>query len=188
MYLNVKKLSKIINKRLVFTEISFSVKDNEIVCVYGKNGSGKTVLLKCLLGLTDVDGGFFSFQLTGDQLGVCFQFPEHLIYHRTVYEEVVSLVRDEAKALEVMKKANIRDRRDNSPLTLSEGQKRLMFLFALMQKNKLLIFDEPLTSLDKKSKKMIIDEMLRFKRGKGAIIYTANRMEDIYFADKLVCL
>jgi ABC-type multidrug transport system ATPase subunit len=188
MYLNVKKISKTINNRHIFSDVSFTVDVNELVCIYGKNGSGKTCLLRCLLNLTKMDNGSFFLKLTADQIGVCFQFPEHLIYHRTVQEEIASLVDDSDKALNVMEKANLKDKGGNSPLSLSEGQKRLMFILALMQKDKFLIFDEPLTSLDQESKKMIIEEMLAYKKNRGSIIYTTNRIEDIYFADKLICL
>ena len=53
----VKKITKIYNNQTVLEDISFDVKDGDIVAILGPSGCGKTTLLKCILGLENSDKG-----------------------------------------------------------------------------------------------------------------------------------
>ena len=55
--LKVENLSKAFGKTLVLNNISFDIKNGEIVCIKGKSGEGKTTLLRCLNSLEVADKG-----------------------------------------------------------------------------------------------------------------------------------
>ena len=55
--IEVKNLTKMFADKVVFSDISFSIPHGQIVAIVGRSGVGKSVLLKCLIGLTKPDAG-----------------------------------------------------------------------------------------------------------------------------------
>ncbi|MGE5810375.1 MAG: ATP-binding cassette domain-containing protein, partial [Ignavibacteria bacterium] len=60
--LEIKNLSKSFEDLVVLDEVSINVKDGENLVVFGKSGSGKSVLLKCIVGLMQPDSGTILFE------------------------------------------------------------------------------------------------------------------------------
>lgn len=84
-------LTKFFGARLIFRSISFSVGQGEIMCVIGRNGEGKTTLLRVLAGELEQDEG--SFQIVGRRsLGYLSQ--DVPVFSGTVLEEMLSARRD----------------------------------------------------------------------------------------------
>ena len=55
--IEVKNLSKSFAEKMILSDISFSIPSGQIVAIVGKSGAGKSVLLKCLIGLIKPDEG-----------------------------------------------------------------------------------------------------------------------------------
>ena len=55
--IEVKNLKKLFTDKVVLSDISFSIPHGQIVTIVGKSGAGKSVLLKCLIGLIKPDDG-----------------------------------------------------------------------------------------------------------------------------------
>ncbi|AEI14181.1 ABC transporter related protein [Flexistipes sinusarabici DSM 4947] len=188
MYFYADQLSLSADGKTIFHDISFELLKGSITCVYGCNGSGKTVLLKTLLGLIQPDTGEIRKFVDNNEIGACLQFPEHLIYHSTVEKEIMSLTSDRELADEVLQNLGLTGKRNVSPMFLSEGQKRLMFLMSLFVSHSLLFIDEPFTSLDRTSIDFIADKMKVYAGNGKSILYTTNRVRETVHADKIVKL
>ncbi|TYB34383.1 MAG: energy-coupling factor ABC transporter ATP-binding protein [Flexistipes sinusarabici] len=188
MFFCADQLTLSADGKTIFDNISFELRKGSITCVYGCNGSGKTVLIKTLLGLIRPDSGEVKKFVNNNEIGACLQFPEHLIYHSTVEKEIISLTSDRDLAEEVLLNLKLTGKRMVSPMFLSEGQKRLMFLLSLLVSHTLLFIDEPFTSLDRKSIDFIAAKM-QFYAGKGkSILYTTNRIKETVHANEIVKL
>lgn len=166
-----KNVKKQFGDRLVLKGISFEVKEGEILFILGTSGTGKSVLLKNLVGLLRptsgeiwIDGEEVS-QLTEEQYlpvrkkcGMVFQHPA-LFDSLTVFENVAFGLR---KHYRDMKESEIKQRvtrclnlvhlsgiEDKKPVEISYGmQKRVSLARTVAVDPKILLFDEPTTGLD----------------------------------------
>jgi|GEM_PF-990038 len=188
MFFCADQLSLSADGKTIFDNISFELRKGSITCVYGGNGSGKTVLIKTLLGLIQPDRGYTKKFINKNEIGACLQFPEHLIYHSTVEKEIISLTSDRELAEEVLAILGLNGKRTVSPMFLSEGQKRLMFLLSILVSHTLLFVDEPFTSLDRKSIDFIAAKMQFYAEKGKSILYTTNRIKETIHADQIVKL
>jgi biotin transport system ATP-binding protein len=151
--------------RDVLSDLSLQLEENRIVLI-GRNGSGKTTLAQLIKGLLVPDAG--SVRVWGldpaartaesaAAVGFLFQNSDHQILCPTVLEEIAfgpieaGLPREEAQraSLEIMRLHGIAGWRDRAVATLSEGQRRLVCLLAvLVLEPHLLVLDEPYNGLD----------------------------------------
>lgn len=165
-------------------KISFKVAAGEILCLFGMNGSGKTLFIKSLCGLFKPFAGNSKIFVPKGEVGVCLQFPEHLVFCDTALKEATLITGDEESGQELLKDIGVQP--DQPPFFMSDGQKRLLFVYGLMEKSKLLIFDEPFASLDRETKSEVA-KRIKAAASKGkTFIYTANRRADTVIADKIV--
>jgi ABC-type sulfate/molybdate transport systems ATPase subunit len=148
---------------------SWQVRCGEIIGLFGPSGSGKTATLKCIAGLLKPDAG--AIVLNGKALyhsaqGICLSpqarqvgyVPQDyaLFPHLTVFDNISFGIRRscsrEEKALVVaslLKKAGLENKKHSYPRELSGGQKqRVALLRAMAGEPRVLLLDEPLTSVD----------------------------------------
>lgn len=161
--LNIEKVSCHYNGRPVLEQLSLQVADNEIVCLLGASGCGKTTLLKAVAGLlplaqgeirlgeTLLDAPGVSVPPEARHIGMIFQ-DYALFPHLTVAENVGFGLTgqdrgsrqqqvDEALAL-----VNLQGLGDRYPHQLSGGQQqRVAIARALVCKPRLMLLDEPLS-------------------------------------------
>jgi polar amino acid transport system ATP-binding protein len=153
----------------VLRGVDLDVDDHEVVCLIGASGSGKSTLLRCVNLLEPLDEGRI---FLGDEeitrrgvdansvrrrIGIVFQafnlFP-HMTVLRNVTlgpRDVLKLPRDEAeaRALELLDRFGLADRRDEYPDRLSGGQQqRVAIVRALAMRPELMLFDEVTSALD----------------------------------------
>lgn len=168
--IEVVDLSKAFGPKVVLKKVNLSVQQGESLVVMGGSGSGKTVLLRTIMGLLTPDSGHVSvdgkiihelsypelFEVR-KQIGMCFQMAA-LFDSMTVYENVAFALKRHTK----MTPKEITDRVDEclamvglkgsdklKPSELSGGMKRRVgFARAIALKPKILLFDEPTTGLD----------------------------------------
>lgn len=160
-------------ERLVLSGIDVCFDEGEFVVVRGRSGSGKTTLLNLLAGIDLPTAGEITMdgvRLTSlssrartlfrrDNIGFIFQF-FHLIPTLTVHEnvalpaELAAVPKAEAdrRALELLERVGLVDRRSDYPDRLSGGeQQRVAIARALVQHPRLLLADEPTGNLDDKT-------------------------------------
>ena len=153
-------------------KLSFHVEKNSIYALIGNNGSGKTTILRLLVGLLNAKAGkikLFNENLQMNKkklwemrqsIGFLFQNPDNQLFAPTVEEDIsfgarnLKLEENEIKervewALDAVQLAKYKN---YSPFDLSWGQKKRAALAGLLvMKPKLLILDEPFANLDFKS-------------------------------------
>ena len=117
--------------------VSINVKSGEIICIFGLNGSGKSVLLKTILGIMEKKQGSINFHINKKEYGVCLQFPEHLIFKETAFAEAL-LITDNNEVMAENLLNEINALKDMSPFYLSDGQKRLLFIYGYLETKKLI--------------------------------------------------
>jgi ATP-binding cassette subfamily F protein uup len=61
-YLSVENLTKSFGDRVIFTDLTFGIDQGQKVAIVAKNGSGKTTMLRCLMGLESFDNGRIVFR------------------------------------------------------------------------------------------------------------------------------
>lgn len=153
-------------EKFIFDHINFELGEGEIMAVMGKNGIGKTTLLKCIIGLlqwTDgysaINGKIIDFKSL-NQVGYVPQ-AHKTSFSYTVFEMVLfgkighnsyfanPKTQDYEEVEKVLVRMGISELRDKPCNELSGGQLQLVFIArALVNSPKLLILDEPESHLD----------------------------------------
>ncbi len=162
--LTCEALSLSYDKTAVLKDLSFSLVGGEYLCIVGENGSGKSSLLKALLGLVPISSGKIVYDSTLEKKNIAYlaqqsdlqnDFPasvlEVILSGRLCHKKFFSFYAKEDKtaAAKVMEDLQITPYRDRSFRELSGGQKqRVLLARALVSGADLLFVDEPTTGLD----------------------------------------
>ena len=167
--LSIRGVRKSFGREEVLHGIDLDVGAHEVVCLIGASGSGKSTLLRCINGLTPVDAGTITVsgaEVTAPradinairrQVGIVFQ-AFNLFPHMTVMRNVtlgptkalgLSRADAEARAMTLLERFGLADRRDDYPDRLSGGQQqRVAILRALAMEPQMLLLDEITSALD----------------------------------------
>jgi polar amino acid transport system ATP-binding protein len=168
-FLEVHGLEKRFGANTVLAGVNLTVDEHEVVCLIGASGSGKSTLLRCVNGLESIEGGTITVdgrrvlqeELALNRLrrevGIVFQ-NFNLFPHMTVLRNVtiapvkvrhVKRKDAEARALRILDRIGLADKRDEYPDRLSGGQQqRVAIARALAMQPKLLLLDEITSALD----------------------------------------
>ena len=133
--LEVKKLCKEFNNRPILRDISFTLRDGEIMTIVGPSGAGKTTLLRIIAGLETKDSGEILIDgkpYDSGKVGVVFQdynlFPNlNVLQNITLAPTMVlkeSKAEAEKNARELLDKLQMKGREKQYPYELSGGQKQ----------------------------------------------------------------
>lgn len=171
--LEVKNLCKEFNNRPILKDISFTLKDGEIMTIVGPSGAGKTTLLRIIAGLETKDSGEILIDgklYDPGKVGVVFQdfnlFPNLNVLQNIALAPTMVLKESKEEADQNAKKLldqlQMTGREKQYPYQLSGGQKqRVAIARALAMKPRILCYDEPTSALDpnlrKEVEKMILD-------------------------------
>lgn len=171
--LEVKNLCKEFNNRPILKDISFRLKDGEIMTIVGPSGAGKTTLLRIIAGLETKDSGEILIDgksYDPGKVGVVFQdfnlFPNLNVLQNITLAPTMVLKESKEEADQNAKKLldqlQMTGREKQYPYQLSGGQKqRVAIARALAMKPRILCYDEPTSALDpnlrKEVEKMILD-------------------------------
>lgn len=183
--LQANGLSCVRDDRVLFEGLSFEVRAGQVLLLEGKNGSGKTSLLRILCGFREPDLGELAW--CGDALSDSSYFAD-LAYvghlegvkkELTVYENLkVALALGQMgrySIMDALDRVNLVDFDDVLVGALSAGQKRRLSLARLLiTKNILWILDEPFTSLDKQGIALIETLMSEHCAEGGMIVLTSH--------------
>ncbi len=192
--LEVKNLYKEFNNRPILKDISFTLKDGDIMTIVGPSGAGKTTLLRIIAGLETKDSGEIlidSQAYDSGKVGVVFQdynlFPNLNVLQNITLAPTMVLKesKEEAnkKAYELLNRLQMNGREKQYPYELSGGQKqRVAIARALAMKPRILCYDEPTSALDPNLRKEVGKMILGLKKsGLTQLIIT----HDLQFAENV---
>ena len=183
--LKIRDLKKSFGENHVLNGFSMELYEGENLVVMGKSGSGKSVMVKCLVGLTYPDSGYIEItgkditQLTQQELNslrteIGFLFQGSALYDSmTVAENLKFPLRkqkmtqkeEDNLVLEILDSVGLKETINLMPEELSGGMKRRVALArALILKPKIIIYDEPTTGLDPITAKEIIQLMREIQK------------------------
>lgn len=166
----IKHLKKSFGNNHVLKDINLKINKGENLVVFGKSGSGKSVLIKCMVGLLAPDDGSVSvlgkniLELENEGLNalrkkIGFLFQSGALYDSmTVRENLEFPLRDLKKkpreeidqlVIETLKSVGLENAIDKMPSELSGGmRKRVGLARTLILKPEVILYDEPTTGLD----------------------------------------
>ena len=179
--------------------VDFTV-ENEILCIMGESGSGKTSILNSIAGLLTPDKGdiilddniLFSdkINLKPQQRNIGYVFQDYALFpNMSVKDNIFFMNPDKDYANSLIEKLGIEYLLENFSNTLSGGEKqKISIVRALANKPRLLLMDEPFSSIDEKFKNKFYEELIEIKKSLDVpiIMVTHNRHEAEILADKLI--
>ena len=208
-FVSVRRVTKRYGGRPVVDSVSLEVHAGESVVIVGPSGSGKTTLLRMIAGLDSPDDG--EVWLEGRQVsvprrivvapytrGIGFVFQDLALWpHMTVRDHLnfvlkaANVARKERsdRTTDVLTLVRIAEMADRYPHQLSGGeQQRVALARALVGRPRLLLLDEPLSSLDPELRSALRAELLRLKGAFDVtMIYVSHDREDaVVLADCVI--
>lgn len=188
--LEVKNLTAIRDERILFESLSFEIHAGELVQIEGRNGTGKTTLLRIIAGLGECECGEILWQQSkiqsdresyhqdllflGHQTGIKRELTalENLRFYLAVHQQTL----DESAIFQALAKVGLAGREDVPVAQLSAGQQRRVALARLWLSKKLLwILDEPLTAIDKQGVSVLEALFLSHAQQGGIVILTTHQ-------------
>lgn len=209
LILKIEKLHKSFGEKVILNDLNINIPRNTSQVIIGGSGTGKSVLIKCILGLIQQDQGIISYDNTSlnrdtrkeinfyDKIGMLFQGAA-LFDSLTVWENITFAIKSKSKsdlkeiAIDKIHKVGLDSSVINLyPSELSGGmQKRVALARAIAKDPQLLFFDEPTTGLDPIMADVInnlINEVID-KIGATAITITHDMESAKKIADKISML
>lgn len=176
----------------MFQNITVSFERGRIYGIIGKNGAGKTVLLKCICGLLYVDTGIISVdgKVLGRDIdfapntGIIIETPSFLPYKSGIgnLRDLASIQRKIgiAEIIQTMNKVGLNPNNKKRVGTYSLGMRqRLGIAQAIMEDPDILILDEPMNGLDRRGTEEIRQLLLTLKSQGKTILLASHNLEDI---------
>lgn len=204
--LEIKEIRKSFGRSTVVDGISLSIGEGEFFCLLGPSGCGKTTLLRMIAGFETPDSGSIIFN--GEDISglPAYKRDFNLIFqnfalfpHLTVYDNIAFGLRVkktgreeiESRVASVISSLGLEGLEKRMPSALSGGQQqRVAVARAIVNRPRLLLLDEPLSSLDKKTAEKTLIELtdLQKKLGITFIYVTHNQDEALSLADRIALM
>lgn len=186
--IDIKNVTKTFGQETVLKDISLEVEQGKIYGIIGRNGSGKTVLFKCICGLLQVDSGTIEVDKT--QIGTIIEEPGFLKQYsgKKNLEFLVSLSgKNTIDIEEVLEIVGLSHAKNKKVGKYSMGMRqRLGIAQAIMENQKILILDEPMNGLDNKGVEEMRSLFLSLKeQGKTILLASHNRDDVEILCDKV---
>ncbi|HJH28087.1 MAG TPA: ABC transporter ATP-binding protein [Methanosarcinaceae archaeon] len=196
------------NDNPILKGINISINKGEFVALIGANGSGKTTMLKCLIGLLRPDKGRILLdekdirntgvaELAGI-VGYLFQNPDYQLFADTVHEEVAFGLKNrssyssdiEFKVNEALEMMELTELKERHPHSLSRGQRqRLAVASILAMEPDILVLDEPTTGQDWGHLTLFMEQIKKLNgAGKTIILITHDMGLVAKYADRTIIM
>jgi ABC-type sugar transport system ATPase subunit len=207
--IQIKDVSKSYDSKLdAVKNITFSVKEGEMISILGESGSGKSTLLRLLAGLEDADLGTIIINnqfITGPSKNLVpgYDFIT-LVYQnfklqrfKTVRDNIASEIyfleedRRNERVDELLSLCLLTDKAESFPHQLSGGQQqRVAIALALSKEPEVVLMDEPFSNLDAPMKMIIRQEVIGILRKAGVtvIMVSHDHADAMSIADRIVII
>ena len=191
-YISVNHVTKKFKEATVLHDVNVEFKKAEIHGLIGRNGSGKTMLMKCICGLVPITSG--TIIINQKQIGKDIQIPDNIgaiietpgfLPNYSGYQNLLflskikgTISRDQIKQSIRKVGLNPEDKKPVGKYSLGMRQ-RLGLAQAIMENPELLILDEPMNGLDKEGVSDMRTLLLELKKQGKTIILASHSAEDI---------
>ena len=198
--IEIQNITKSFRGNVILNNISLEIKQGTVTGLIGRNGSGKTVLMKCICGLISPDSG--SVFIRGKQVGKDIDIPDNIgviieapgfLPNFSAYQNLMQLAKIRRKIGKAEVRAAIErvglnpdDKKHVGKYSLGMRQ-RLGLAQAIMENPELLILDEPMNGLDKDGVKDMRQYLLDLKAQGKTILIASHSAEDIDVLCDTVC-
>ncbi|MGM0429408.1 MAG: ABC transporter ATP-binding protein [Pseudomonadota bacterium] len=202
--LNIDTVSIQLSGDLIVDRLNLSLEPGDIGCLLGPSGCGKTTLLRAIAGFTPVSGGKIELhgktvssdkiQWPTEQRHVGMMFQDFSLFpHLTVADNIrfginqLSKTQQDERIKELLIRIGLNGYQNRYPHELSGGQQqRIALARALAPKPKLMLLDEPFSSLDAELREVLAHDVRRLLKEEGitALLVTHDQQEAFAMADK----
>ncbi|WP_083662073.1 ABC transporter ATP-binding protein [Thermophilibacter provencensis] len=189
-------------------DVSFEVSAGSSTAIIGQTGSGKSTLLRLLCGLERPDegrvvvDGHDTSSRRGSKaarraVGYVMQHPERQLFAETVEKDVAFGPRNlklpaaevERRVSRAIETVGLTARRNDSPFTLSGGQRRLCALAGILaMEPRILVLDEPTAGLDPRGRAMLRRVLARLSEQGITLVQVTHSMEDAARSERVIAL
>jgi ABC-type multidrug transport system ATPase subunit len=186
--------------RRILDDLSFEVAAGESVALTGANGSGKTSILRCLLGLVPFAGRALvgGHDVVADPIAarsLIGYLPQKPAFGDARADEALRFIArvrrlDPARIAPVLETVGLAAHARERVRTFSGGmQQRLSLAIALYSEAPLLLFDEPTASLDHEGQRTFAEVVARLRREGRTLLLASHRPEEIHaLTDRVLAL
>ena len=191
--IEIKNLTKSYDKKCILKNINLKINDNEQISIIGKSGCGKSTLLRCIARLEKIDKGQIlidnenvnNIKKFYNKVGMVFQsfnlFENMTVLENLIIAPVKLKMYSKKEAIKLaknyLKEINLENKINEYPKNLSGGEKqRVAIIRALMEKPKILLLDEPTSSLDPQMKKEVLELVSKLKDYNMTIIVVSHEL------------
>lgn len=186
--LEINNVSKSFENKKIINDVSFTIEAGKIVGLLGKNGSGKTTILKMINNLLTIDEG--SILVCGNDIGVKSKAMVSFLPERTYLESNQTVADvfnffatfysdfDKSKAIELLNKLDLDI--NSSISKMSKGMKeKIQLILVMSRKAKLYVLDEPLGGVDPSTRDYILQTILSNFDENSSLVITTHLISDI---------
>lgn len=190
MYLEIKNITKVIDHTKILDSVTISMEKGKIYGLKGKNGSGKTMIMKAICGLIRVTEG--EIWIGGEQLGKKYDFPRSVgafietpgfVENYSGYTNLKMLadmkgIIGQNEIENMMERVGLNPKEKKKVKKYSLGMRqKLGIVAAIMEHPDLIILDEPTNALDEDSIQ-VLHCLLEEEKERGALIIIASHDEE----------
>ena len=177
--LEVKNVSLSRNDNPILSNINLELNTSSVINIHGRNGCGKTSLLKIIVGITEPTGGIINNNiLSDDKKNITYIGHKHGIKNNLTLSENIlfepSIYNDKQKNIDDMIKRYQMDKyKDYLSKNLSHGQqKKISLIKASLSNARVWVIDEPYSALDKDAIKILDSCIHEHLSNQGSVIMT----------------
>lgn len=198
--INFDDYSKIIKNKTILSHVTFQFDAGKIYGLYGRNGSGKTMILRAIAGLIFATEGKVSVdhqvihqdidfpESTGIIIENTDLLPQYTAFYNLKLLAKINRVATDADILQALQDVGLAGHEDEKVKSFSLGMRqKLSIAQAIFEHPKLLLLDEPTNALDEQTINQVREILLRFKEAGGTIIIASHNKDDLnILADEIV--
>ena len=195
-------LGRVFSRRTIFSEVSFLLEEKQVLLITGRNGSGKSTIVKIVTSVLSPSSGSVEFRREDvvlrerermDAVGLVSPYlqlyDEFSARENLQYAEAMRGRRpDNTRISQLLVRVALRERGDDPVGTYSSGMKqRAKYSMALVHNPPVLVLDEPMANLDAEGIG-IVREIMEEHRTLGLLIVATNDLTDLSHFDSRIDL